>query len=125
MAAAHNHSVHGKAFSSLGIPLAPLTQDSCFYEDHVVVTAQRGRVQFDIDDGRRLVAQFPKGKAAIHQNHGLFTVGQTVDEAAFWFLSMNHLPGAAAGHGGRHAPADPPRRRHLPRGERPRRSPAG
>ncbi|MCB0982815.1 MAG: class II aldolase/adducin family protein [Ilumatobacter sp.] len=90
VAAAHSHSVHGKAFSSLGIPLAPLTQDSCiFYEDHVVVTAQRGRVQFDIDDGRELVSQFPKGKAAIHQNHGLFTVGQTVDEAAFWFLSMD------------------------------------
>ncbi|MEY4045124.1 MAG: hypothetical protein RL644_1392, partial [Actinomycetota bacterium] len=26
VAAAHSHSVHGKAFSSLGIPLAPLTQ---------------------------------------------------------------------------------------------------
>ena len=31
---------------------------------------------------------FPDGKAAIHQNHGLFTVGETVDEAAFWFISM-------------------------------------
>jgi ribulose-5-phosphate 4-epimerase/fuculose-1-phosphate aldolase len=90
IAAAHSHSVHGKAFSSLGIPLAPITQDSCvFYEDHVVVTAQRGRVQFGIEDGRELVAQFPTGKAAIHQNHGLFTVGGTVDEAAFWFLSMD------------------------------------
>jgi ribulose-5-phosphate 4-epimerase/fuculose-1-phosphate aldolase len=90
IAAAHSHSVHGKAFSSLGIPLAPITQDSCvFYEDHVVVTAQRGRVQFGIEDGHELVAQFPKGKAAIHQNHGLFTVGSTVDEAAFWFLSMD------------------------------------
>lgn len=90
IAAAHSHSVHGKAFSSLGIPLAPITQDSCiFYEDHVVVTAQRGRVQFGVEDGRELVAQFPTGKAAIHQNHGLFTVGQSVDEAAFWFLSMD------------------------------------
>jgi ribulose-5-phosphate 4-epimerase/fuculose-1-phosphate aldolase len=90
IAAAHSHSVHGKAFSSLGIPLAPITQDSCiFYEDHVVVTAQRGRVQFGVEDGRELVSQFPTGKAAIHQNHGLFTVGQSVDEAAFWFLSMD------------------------------------
>jgi len=90
MAAAHSHSVHGKAFSSLGIPLDPLTQDSCvFYEDHVVIKAQRGRVQFDVDDGRELVAQFGSGKAAIHQNHGLFTVGESVDEAAFWFLSMD------------------------------------
>ena len=90
IAAAHSHSVYGKAFSSLGIPLDALTQDSCvFYQDHVVITAQRGRVQFDADDGRELVAQFGTGKAAIHQNHGLFTVGQSVDEAAFWFLSMD------------------------------------
>ena len=34
------------------------------------------------------VAAFPTGKAAIHQNHGLFTVGQTVDEAVFWFVTM-------------------------------------
>lgn len=90
IAAAHSHSVHGKAFSSLGIKLDPITQDSCiFYEDHTVISAQRGRVQFDADDGRELVAQFPRGKAAIHQNHGLFTVGQSVDEAVFWFLSMD------------------------------------
>ena len=35
------------------------------------------------------ISHFTSGKAAIHQNHGLFTVGTTVDEAAFWFLSMD------------------------------------
>jgi ribulose-5-phosphate 4-epimerase/fuculose-1-phosphate aldolase len=90
VAAAHSHSVHGKAFSALGIPLDPITQDSCvFYDDHTVISAQGGRVQFDIADGRELVSHFGPGKAAIHQNHGLFTVGQTVDEAAYWFLSMD------------------------------------
>jgi ribulose-5-phosphate 4-epimerase/fuculose-1-phosphate aldolase len=33
-------------------------------------------------------AHSPYGKAAIHQNHGLFTVGETVDAAAYWFLAM-------------------------------------
>ena len=81
--------MHGKAFSSLGIPLDPLTQDSCiFYEDHTVISAQGGAVLFDVDAGKELAAAFPTGKAAIHQNHGLFTVGETVDEAAFWFISM-------------------------------------
>lgn len=90
VAAAHSHSVHGKAFSSLGIPLAPITQDSCiFYEDHTVISAQGGAVVFEIEAGRELASYFPTGKAAIHQNHGLFTVGHTVDEAAFWFLSMD------------------------------------
>ncbi|MET0143284.1 MAG: class II aldolase/adducin family protein [Ilumatobacteraceae bacterium] len=89
VAAAHAHSPHGKAFSSLGIPLAPLTQDACmFYDDHRVITEQGGAVVFDVEAGKELAAAFPDGKAAIHQNHGLFTVGETVDEAAFWFISM-------------------------------------
>ena len=89
VAAAHAHSPYGKAFSSLGIPLAPLTQDACiFYEDHHVISEQGGAVVFDIEAGRELASKFPDGKAAIHQNHGLFTVGETVDEAAFWFITM-------------------------------------
>ena len=27
-------------------------------------------------------------KALIHQNHGLITVGETVDEAAWWFIAL-------------------------------------
>ena len=89
VAAAHSHSVHGKAFASLGIPLDPITQDSCiFYNDHTVITAQGGAVVFDVEAGKELASHFGDGKAAIHQNHGLFTVGETVDEACFWFLSM-------------------------------------
>jgi len=89
VAAAHAHSPYGKAFSSLGIPLACLTQDACvFYEDHVVIAEQGGAVVFEIEAGKELASKFPKGKAAIHKNHGLFTVGQTVDEAAFWFITM-------------------------------------
>jgi ribulose-5-phosphate 4-epimerase/fuculose-1-phosphate aldolase len=89
VAAAHAHSVYGKAFSSLGIPLAPLTQDACiFYGDHTVISAQGGAVVFEVEAGKEFAANFPTGKAAIHQNHGIFTVGGSVDAAAFWFLSM-------------------------------------
>jgi ribulose-5-phosphate 4-epimerase/fuculose-1-phosphate aldolase len=89
VAAAHAHSTYGKAFSSLGIPLAPLTQDSCaFYGDHTVISEQGGAVVFEVEAGREFAAKFPNGKAAIHQNHGLFTVGDTVDAAAFWFITM-------------------------------------
>jgi ribulose-5-phosphate 4-epimerase/fuculose-1-phosphate aldolase len=89
VAAAHSHSLHGKAFASLGIPLDPITQDACiFYEDHTVITVQGGAVVFEVEAGKELAAAFPTGKAAIHQNHGLFTVGQTVDEAVFWFVTM-------------------------------------
>jgi ribulose-5-phosphate 4-epimerase/fuculose-1-phosphate aldolase len=89
VAAAHAHSVYGKSWSSLGRPLDPITQDACiFYEDHVVITAQGGAVVFEVEAGQEMAAAFGTGKAAIHQNHGLFTVGQTVEEAAFWFITM-------------------------------------
>lgn len=43
----------------------------------------------DREEGDRIArALGPHSKAAILQNHGLLTVGQTVDEAAFWFLSL-------------------------------------
>jgi ribulose-5-phosphate 4-epimerase/fuculose-1-phosphate aldolase len=104
VAAAHSHSVHGKAFSSLGIPLDPLTQDACiFYEDHTVIAEQGGAVVFEIDAGKEFASKFTEGKAAIHKNHGLFTVGESVDEAAFWFITMERtcqaqLLAMAAGH---------------------------
>lgn len=89
VAAAHAHSPHGKSFSSLGIALAPITQDACiFYDDHTVITQGGGAVAFYDEAGRELAAEFGSGKAAIHRNHGLFTVGETVDEAAYWFISM-------------------------------------
>ncbi|QJY50796.1 class II aldolase/adducin family protein [Pseudonocardia broussonetiae] len=89
VAAAHAHSPYGKSFSSLGIPLDPLTQDACtFYGDHAVVTEQGGAVVLEIEAGRQVAAGLGSCKAAIHQNHGLFTVGRTLDEAVFWFLSL-------------------------------------
>lgn len=89
VSAAHAHSVYGKAWSALGRPLDPITQDACmFYEDHVVVTDGGGRVVFDADGGEALARGLGPHKAAIHRNHGHFTVGETVDEAAWWFITM-------------------------------------
>ena len=87
--AAHAHSVHGKAWASLGRPLDPITQDSCiFYNDHMVITEQGGAVVFEVAAGEEFASMFTHGKAAIHQNHGLFTVGNTVEAAAYWFITM-------------------------------------
>lgn len=88
VAAAHAHSVHGKAFSSLGRLLDPLTQDSCaFYEDHAL-HPEFGGVVVDPEYGAQLAATLGDRKALIHQNHGHITVGHSVDEAAWWFITM-------------------------------------
>lgn len=88
VAAAHTHSVYGKAWSSLGRLLDPLTQDSCiFYEDHALMTKYTG-VVLNPEEGQKIAQTLGRKKAIILQNHGLLTVGQSVDEAAFWFITM-------------------------------------
>ncbi len=87
-AAAHSHSVYGKAFSSLGKLLDPLTQDSCaFYEDHVLFDDFSG-VVLDDTEGEKISAALGDRKAAILQNHGLLTVGGSIEAAAWWYITM-------------------------------------
>jgi ribulose-5-phosphate 4-epimerase/fuculose-1-phosphate aldolase len=43
----------------------------------------------DLEEGKRIAAALGEHKAVILSNHGLLTVGQTsVDEAAWWFITM-------------------------------------
>ena len=88
VAACHAHTVHGRAWSTLGRPLDPLTQDACaFFEDHAVFDHFTG-VVFDTTDSERMGNELGQKKALILKNHGLLTVGHSVEEAAYWFLSM-------------------------------------
>ncbi len=88
VAAAHAHSLYGRTWSSLGRLLDPITQDACaFYEDHGLFADYTG-VVYDTSEGDRIATALGSGKAAILQNHGLLTVGRTVDEAAWFFISM-------------------------------------
>ena len=88
VAAAHSHSIYGKSWSTLRRPLDPLTQDSCaFYGDHVVFDDFTG-VVLDLEEGKRIAHALGDHKAAILSNHGLLTVGHSVDEAAWWFITM-------------------------------------
>ncbi len=86
--AAHSHSTHGRAFSTLGKLLDPLTQDACaFFEDHGLFDDYTG-VVLDVEEGKRIAHALGDHKAAILRNHGLLTVGQSVDEAVWWFITM-------------------------------------
>ena len=42
----------------------------------------------DIEEGKRIAHALGDNKAAILRNHGLLTVGHSVDEAAWWFITM-------------------------------------
>jgi ribulose-5-phosphate 4-epimerase/fuculose-1-phosphate aldolase len=86
--AVHTHSVYGRAFATLGRLLDPITQDACaFYGDHALFDDYSG-VVLDEREGKRLADALGSAKAAILRNHGLLTVGGTVEEAAWWFVAM-------------------------------------
>jgi ribulose-5-phosphate 4-epimerase/fuculose-1-phosphate aldolase len=89
VAAAHAHSLYGKTWSSLGRLLDPLTQDACaFYEDHSLFADYTG-VVYDSSEGDRIAETLGHRKAVILQNHGNLTVGSTVDEAAWFYITMD------------------------------------
>jgi len=88
VASCHTHSEYGRAWSTLGRLLDPICQDACsFYEDHSVYSTYGG-VASEVDEGQAITKVLGKSKACILQNHGLLTVGQSVDEAVWWFISM-------------------------------------
>jgi ribulose-5-phosphate 4-epimerase/fuculose-1-phosphate aldolase len=89
VAAAHSHSLHGKAWSSLGRLLDPITQDACaFFEDHALFDDFTG-VVLDVEEGKRIGAALGENKAVILRNHGLLTVGHSVDAAVWSFITMD------------------------------------
>ena len=105
--AAHSHSIYGRTFCALGRKLDTITQDSCaFHNDHVVYESFKGVVLAE-EEGKNIAKALGDKKAALLQNHGLLTVGKSIEEAVFWFVSLEKCchsqllaDAAAAGRGG-------------------------
>lgn len=59
------------------------------------------------EEGKNIARALGNKKAALLQNHGLLTVGKTIEETVFWFVSLEKCchtqlmaDAAAAGRGG-------------------------
>ncbi|CAO2647413.1 Nn.00g083350.m01.CDS01 [Neocucurbitaria sp. VM-36] len=84
----HAHSLYGKAWATFGRELDMISQDVCyFYKAHSVYN-NYGGIAFATDEGTNIAQALGKNKAAILVNHGLITVGQTVDEAAYLYTLL-------------------------------------
>ncbi|KAH8906496.1 arad-like aldolase/epimerase [Coniochaeta sp. PMI_546] len=84
---AHSHSVYGKAFSALGRNLDMITQDACAFHNDVALYASKGIV-LDAEEGRAIAEALGNKKAAILQNHGLITLGNTIESCIYWYLAL-------------------------------------
>ena len=88
VSAAHTHTPYGTPFSALVQRMRPITQESCaFYEDHEVFDDEEVDI-VSTDGGKRIAAAIGGTKAVILRNHGLLTVGQTVDECVGFYVMM-------------------------------------
>jgi ribulose-5-phosphate 4-epimerase/fuculose-1-phosphate aldolase len=88
ISAENSHSVYGKTWSTPARLLDPITQDACaFYDDHALFDAYSG-VVLDTEEGKRIAHALGDCKSVILRNHGLLTVGHSVEEAAWWFITM-------------------------------------
>lgn len=125
LCAAHSHSIYGRSFCSLGRKLDVITQDACSFhnvcgrnchkygsfadssfQDHVLYGSFNGIVLAE-KEGKDIAACLGNKKAALLQNHGLLTVGETIEAAVFWFVSLEKCchaqlmaDAAAGGRGG-------------------------
>ena len=88
VAVCHAHSTHGSAWSAFERPVEPITQDTAiFFEQQAVITEPR--VARDPSQADKFAVAFGDSKVAIQSGHGIFATGSTIDEAAWWFLSMD------------------------------------
>ncbi|OTA53426.1 arad-like aldolase/epimerase [Hypoxylon sp. EC38] len=70
--------------------LEMLNQDVCNFYDAHAVYARYGGIVFAAEEGEHIAAALgDKNKGVILMNHGLLTVGSTVDEAGFMFGLMD------------------------------------
>jgi len=65
--------------------------DACNFYGKLSVYDSHGGIALAQEEGQQIAkALGEKNIACILQNHGLLTVGHTVDEAAFLFASLDH-----------------------------------
>ncbi|KAF2206251.1 hypothetical protein CERZMDRAFT_103575 [Cercospora zeae-maydis SCOH1-5] len=84
----HAHSLYGKAWAAFGRPLDMISQDVCYFHNAHSVYDNFGGIAFAADECTNIAHALGPNKAAILVNHGLITVGQTVDEAAYLYTLL-------------------------------------
>ncbi|BAU83371.1 class II aldolase/adducin domain-containing protein [Streptomyces laurentii] len=85
---AHTHSRLGKAWSTLGRRLDPITQDACLLFGRHEVYERFGGPVTDRQEGKEIARTLGGGSAVVLQSHGWVTGGRSVAEAAWLHVAM-------------------------------------
>lgn len=91
VSAAHTHTPYGTPWSANVRPFSAISQESCaFVFDQGLFDDEEVEV-LSYDGGKRIAAATGSAKLCILRNHGLLTVGQTVEEAVGWFVMAERV----------------------------------
>ncbi|MEU7551339.1 class II aldolase/adducin family protein [Streptomyces sp. NPDC044571] len=83
VAVVRTYGPYGRALAALGELLAPVSPQACaFYEDHALLDGYAAA-----EDADRIARALGPYKALVLRHHGLLTVGDSVDAAAWWFVA--------------------------------------
>lgn len=91
MAAVHAHTDYARAMAALGRRVLAISQDACAFADDTGYLDTYGGVVLDRDQGKEIGVALGDHKALLLKNHGIFTVGATVEEAVWWFLALEKV----------------------------------
>jgi ribulose-5-phosphate 4-epimerase/fuculose-1-phosphate aldolase len=84
----HTHPPKGTAFAALGRPIKILDQNACsFYEDHTLVREYDGVVA-STEQAKSMHRAIGHHRAAVLQNHGLITLGNSIEQAVIDMLDL-------------------------------------
>ena len=91
VSAAHTHTAYGTPWSANVEPFRALSQESCaFVFDQALFDDEEVEV-LTVDGGKRIAAALGEKKLCILRNHGLLTVGGSVEEAVAWFVMSERV----------------------------------
>ncbi len=89
--ASHTHTAFGTPWSANVEPFRALSQEACaFVFDQALFDDEEVEV-LSIDGGRRIAAALGTKKFCILRNHGLLTVGRSVEESVGWFVMAERV----------------------------------
>jgi ribulose-5-phosphate 4-epimerase/fuculose-1-phosphate aldolase len=91
VSAAHTHTQFGTPWSANVKPFRAISQESCaFVFDQAMFDDEEVEV-LSIDGGKRIAAALGDAKLCILRNHGVLTVGNSVEAAVGWFVMAERV----------------------------------
>ncbi|HXP31565.1 MAG TPA: class II aldolase/adducin family protein [Stellaceae bacterium] len=82
-AVVHTHAPYAVAFGALGRPLQSVSHDGVYFADGLPVFAETTDLIVNQQLGRAVARTLAKHDAMLLRNHGIVTVGRSLEEAVF------------------------------------------